>query len=1080
MKWLPHTRRLRRIKREQGQTDELLCMLADDPADFAALLGAQVMPELERRQKLTETRHESSTPSALPTKPHLVVLMDGFTPNGPLARIPALDAVVKQAGTLGVTVLCLVGNRSEEPATLQARIEMAGAGRLTSEETAFGGRRIEGVVADEAAVATAERIARALAPLTFSEKGTERDLSQDVRLLDLLGVSSPDQVDPTVMWHPRERAALLRVPIGVGVDGEPLTLDLKEASEGGMGPHGLLIGATGSGKSELLRTLVTSLAITHAPEIVSFVLADFKGGASFADLAELPHTAGMITNIESDLTLVDRMRDALFGEQERRQRLLREAGNLDNIQQYHAARQRDPALDPLPHLLVVVDEFAELLSNRPDFLELFITIGRLGRSLGMHLLLATQRLGEGRIQGLEGHLRYRMCLRTFSAAESSAVISSPDAYYLPSFPGIGYFKVDTSIYRQFKTATVSAPYLPTAHDGAQGARLRIFTATGRLVDATSTHSVPPGHASTVMETTAADTPQTDMDAIIVRLAGGQRGANAHVHQVWLPPLPARLSLGPLVDGANRISPLNALQVPIGLLDLPLEQAQRPLVLNFVGAGGHLVLVGAPQSGKSTFLLSLAASLALTHSPRDVQVYGIDLGGGLLRGLEELPHVGTICGKQEREQIRRLIRQMRTVIEERELLFRQQRIDTMETYRAHRQAGELAHIPFGDVFLLIDDLGLLISEFDQIDTELAEIVATGLTYGVHVVVTAKRWADVRMKLRDNMGTRIELRLNDPTESEMGKAAALRLSAAAPGRGHLKGGLQFQTALPRLDKGEAPLQGALDALVAQVRSTWSGPAAPPILMLPELVTLAEFPPPGANVPPGVPIGLEEFRLEPVYIDLLSAGPHFLIFGDSECGKTTLLRAWMRGLEERYTPEQVQFTLVDPRRAVLDFLDSEQLFAYACTPAMLKDAVDKLKRALDQRMASGANLTIEDLRNPRTWTGPHHFLFIDDYDTLTTQSSNPFAPLVDLIQQGRDVGFHVVLARKAAGTSRTAFEAVFQRLKESGSPGLIMSGDPQEGALLGAQRAGALPPGRGYLVRRNQRTTLIQTAYVAPRAS
>jgi S-DNA-T family DNA segregation ATPase FtsK/SpoIIIE len=1085
LKWLPHCRRLRQVKREKGKAGELLCMLADTPDDFAELIETQLVPELERRAKLAETRHDAND-RAPEAKPHMVLIVDGFTPDGPLARIPALDTLFKDAAPLGVTVLCLVANRDEEPAALQARLELNDADWLLFEETAYGGHRIEGIVPDAAAASLAEAVARALAPLTLGEKGARRDLSQDVRLLELLGLSTPDQVDPRSHWRPREREALLRVPIGVGADGDPLILDLKEAAEGGMGPHGLLIGATGSGKSELLRTLVTSLAIAHSPELISFVLADFKGGASFADLAGLPHTAGLITNIESDLTLVDRMRDALHGEQERRQRLLREAGNLDNIQQYHARRQRDHSLEPLPHLFIIVDEFAELLSNRPDFLDLFVTIGRLGRSLGMHLLLATQRLGEGRIQGLEGHLRYRICLRTFSAAESSAVINSPDAFYLPSFPGIGYFKVDTTIYRQFKTATVSAPYLSAPADGASFG-LRLFTDTGRLVQPVAHASASGEHAHAAVVALPAseeDVPQTDMDVIISRLTAGagSSGVQSSVHQVWLPPLPARLPLGTVVGKADGPpTPFGPLQVPIGLLDLPLEQAQRPFLLNFAGAGGHLALVGAPQTGKSTFLLSLVAALALTHSPRDVQIYGIDLGGGLLRGLEGLPHVGTICGKQDREQIRRLVRRMRTIIEERELLFRQRRIDTMETYRAQRMAGELADVPFGDVFLVVDDLGQLLGELDQIDAELVDIIATGLTYGVHVVVAAKRWADVRAKMRDNIGTRLELRLNDPADSEMGKAAAARLASAGPGRGVMKGGLQFQTALPRLADGDGTPQAALDALVARVRSLRQEPPAPPILMLPSLVTVDQLaaltPAPGAKVPDGVPIGMEESRLDPVYIDLIAAGPHFLILGDGECGKTTLLRGWMRALERRYTAERVQFALVDFRRAVLDFLDSPHLLAYACTPPMLKDAVERLKRELDGRMLSSAKVTLEELRNPRTWSGPHYFLFVDDYDTLTTQSSNPLAPLADLIQQGRDIGFHVVLARKVAGTARSAFEPVFQRLKETGSPGLIMSGDPQEGALLGTQRASPLPPGRGYLVRRNQRSTLIQTVYVEP---
>ena len=1108
LRWAPHSRRLRAVK-QSGQSGasagDPLCMLADTPDDFAALLEAQVIPEIERRRKLIAANKSQSGKTPPVQVPHFVIVVGGYSPHGPLGRIPALDMLSAEAEQLGVTVLALVGSRDDEPAATQARIDLTNAEWPSFQNMTYGGQRIEGFRADQLSASDAERITRALTPLTLGDASAQRELSDDIRLLELLGLSSPDEVSVASPLRQRDRESLLRAPIGVAASGETLVIDLKEAAEGGMGPHGLVIGATGSGKSELLRSLVTSLAITHDTDLVNFVLADFKGGASFADLARLPHTAGMITNIESDLTLVDRMRDALFGEQERRQRLLREAGNLDNIQQYRTRRQSDPSLEPLPHLLIIVDEFAELLSNRPDFMDLFIAIGRLGRSLGMHLLLATQRLGEGRITGLEGHLRYRICLRTFSAAESSTVINTPDAFYLPSYPGVGYFKVDTTIYTQFKTATVSAPYQPQSERAAaQRPTVRLFSATGSLVEAPSgPFGAAGGAAVAVRERSRLDSLHTDMDAIITQLGesappAGIRPAQVATHQVWLPPLPRRLPLGaltPTQPGDLRANwaepPLGPLATPLGLLDVPREQAQRPLTLSFMGLGGHLAVVGAPQSGKSVLLQALCASLALTQSPRDVQLYAIDFGGGLLRGLEGLPHLGAISGRQERELTRRIVRQMRGVIEARALFFRQQRIDTMETYRRRRQAGEFSDQPYGDVFLVVDDLGQVLTDFEPLADELLDIVATGLTYGVHVILSAKRWADIRTKLRDNIGSRLELRLNDPTESEMGRAAAVALASAPPGRGIIKGGLQFQTAVPSLrgpaalasDEATVPLNEELTELVASVRAAWQGPVAPPTPMLPALVTeeqvWAAAEQAGEAPPSGVPLGLEELRLQPFSIDLFTGGPHFVIFGDGEAGKTNLLRAWMRGLQRLYTPEQAQFALVDFRRAVLDFLDSPHQFAYACTGPMLKDCVERLKKELEGRVLSSGNLTIEELRNPKRWAGPHYVLFVDDYESLVAPSGNPLAPLVDLIQQGRDIGFHVVLARKVLGTSRGAFEPVFQRLKETGSPGLIMSGDPQEGALLGTQRAGALPAGRGYLVRRGQPSLLVQTLYAPPSA-
>ncbi|MFC7575453.1 FtsK/SpoIIIE domain-containing protein [Klenkia terrae] len=257
---------------------------------------------------------------------------------------------------------------------------------------------------------------------------------------------------------PRPNRDQLRVPIGVGADGAPLELDLKESAQDGVGPHGLLVGATGSGKSELLRTLVLALACTHDSETLNFVLSDFKGGATFTRLDRLPHTSAVITNLADELPLVDRMTDAINGELVRRQELLRSAGNYASLRDYERARLSGVPLAPLPSLLIVCDEFSELLSAKPDFIDMFVQIGRVGRSLGVHLLLASQRLEEGRLRGLDTHLSYRIALRTNSAMESRVVLSAPDAFELPRAPGFGYVKFGTDPLERFRAAYVSGTY----------------------------------------------------------------------------------------------------------------------------------------------------------------------------------------------------------------------------------------------------------------------------------------------------------------------------------------------------------------------------------------------------------------------------------------------------------------------------------------------------------------------------------------------------------------------------------------------------------------------------------------------
>ena len=320
-------------------------------------------------------------------------------------------------------------------------------------------------LADQCDQATAEAFARRLTPLhTVTAGVTDTAERRDRRADGLHGPARPRRrvhgFDPGLAWRQRPARDRLRVPIGLGDGGNVIYLDIKESAQQGMGPHGLVIGATGSGKSEFLRTLVLGLAMTHSPEQLNMVLVDFKGGATFAGMSEMPHVSAVITNLAQELTLVDRMQDALSGEMVRRQELLREAGNYASIRDYEKARAAGEALEPLPSLFIVVDEFSEMLSAKPEFIDLFVAIGRLGRSLGLHLLLASQRLEEGRLRGLESHLSYRVGLRTFSAAESRGVLGVPDAYELPPVPGLGFLKPDQSTLLRFKAAYVSGP--PTA------------------------------------------------------------------------------------------------------------------------------------------------------------------------------------------------------------------------------------------------------------------------------------------------------------------------------------------------------------------------------------------------------------------------------------------------------------------------------------------------------------------------------------------------------------------------------------------------------------------------------------------
>jgi S-DNA-T family DNA segregation ATPase FtsK/SpoIIIE len=866
-------------------------------------------------------------------------------------------------------------------------------------------------------------------------------------LLELLGI---DGLNPAVdavteRWHTLDSEAMLRVPIGVDPEMRPVLLDVKESALAGMGPHGLLVGATGSGKSELLRTLVCGLALTHSPEALAFVLVDFKGGASFASLGRLPHVAGVVTNLADDLALVDRILAALGGEQRRRQELLAEAGNLANAREYRARRAAGAlpahlADEPLPELLVVVDEFAELLDQEPAFIDFFLTIGRVGRSLGIHLLLASQRLEEGKLRGLDTYLSYRLGLRTFSAAESRMVLGVPDAYSLPAAPGGGYLKVGTTSFQRFQASYVSG--------------------------------LQPGGASV-------------LEAIIERL----EAAAPRAHQIWLPPLDDALTLDALFDGgfvhdprrgfaAARWPGTAALAVPVGVVDEPARQRTLPLILDFAGAHGNLAVAGAPQSGKSVLLRTMVLSLAVTHTADEVQVHALDFGGGTLASLAGLPHVGTVASRLEPELVRRLVDHMESLLTERETMFGRCNIDGAATLRQRRADGELAPGEGADVFLIIDGWAAFRERFEELEPVIADLAARGLGYGIHVVVTANRWMEVRAPVLDAIGGRLELRLNAALDSAVDRRRAATIRPSTPGRGLHPSTLLFQLALPRLDGQPSTdrLNEATGVAVEHITRRWSGRSAEPVRLLPTAVTIGDIVEAhgvgGDAADAGVLVGLAERGMAPWRFDLGGSEPHFMVFGDGESGKTTFLQTWLRGMTAAAAPQRAQVVLVDYRRTLLDVVPSSHLRAYAASEPAANDVIQAVVADVAARLP-GADVTAAQLRARSWWDGPELYVVVDDYDLVVTPSGNPLSPLLPYLAQGRDVGLHVVLARRVAGAAKMMYEPVTARIREVSPNGLILAGERDEGPLLGTTRASPQPPGRGVLVTRRAQPTLVQVA-------
>ncbi|WP_139738698.1 type VII secretion protein EccCa [Actinomyces wuliandei] len=1065
--------------------------VAPDLASLQAVLHQEVQEAASAAAQAARVRGRGRT---RPPGPRLLVVCEEQEAAQPLV-VP--DSALG-SGDVGATVLHLVTDRLDEPSDPSVRLTVQDDGSLLVEDLRPGEPTDPagsagpagpadpggaGVVPapvvcrpDVLGPALAEGVVRALAPHCLGA-AAERDdpEASTTTVSDLLEVDDPRALDTAVTWAPRSARDFLRVPIGSDDTGEPVRLDLKESAQLGVGPHGLCVGATGSGKSEMLRTLVTALATTHGPEDLSMILVDYKGGAAFAPFAALPHVVGLMDNLAEDAGLVERARASIAGEVVRRQEQLRDAGSSPDITHYRRLRSQNPSMAPMPHLFVIIDEFGELLTANPDFIDLLLTIGRIGRSIGVHLLLSSQRIEGGKLRGLDTYLSYRICLRTFTESESSTVLGTPDAFNLPASPGYGYLKVDTSVYTRFRSGYVSGPAddlddLAEPEEVEHPEPLRLPVHNG-LEDQVSVSveepEVPQGRT---VRTTVVDT-------VVAQLAQ----AAAPNQPVWLEPLPARLSL-PGAYGAGLERPPGApvrapaalrdrpgLSVPVGLVDDPAHQRQDPWDLDLTVGGGHVAVVGAPQSGRTTFLWTLAASAALVLGPERLAFYGVDATGGGLSRLAGLPNVGGVATRGDRERMRRVLEEVVAMLDLREQVLAAHHIDSLEMLRARHAAGSVPELASADVVLLIDGLGQLRADFEELEDLVDEVLRRGGGLGVHAVVTLSRNNDLRMAQQPLVGTRLELRLNDPADSLVARRLAQTLRADTPGRVLRPDRLFAHIALPVEDAEDvgAGVGAALESLAEEMSGAWRGSRPAPVRMLPEVISPGDLPD-ELDEPNRLPLGLFQDTMEPVLADLGGLDPHLLVLGDARCGKSTVLRGVVETLVERHTPDQLVVAVYDARRGVADACPEAFLGGHATSTPLAQGLSTSVATELEKRsatMAEGGEVV-----------GPHIVLVIDDYDILSS-GGGVLGPVTPYLPSARDLQLSVVLARPMAGASQAMYDPFIQALRDTGATGLMMDGERSEGVVLAGTRPEHLRPGRGWWIRRGRRPRLAQVAAFTP---
>ena len=897
--WLPHCRP------DAGQN---CSMLIGNDAESVATRIAELLAIISTRQQAAR----DAGPQEARFRPDIVVIFDG---SRKLRALPGAVQVLQEGPLVGVYAVCLDTDERLLPAECQAVVVVEGD-RVRVQQAMAG--TLPQIRPDLVPPDWCAELARSIAPIRdVSGADDGAVLPDSARLLDVLGMEPPAAIEIAGRWRAGGRSTL--AVIGESYDG-PFGVDISKD-----GPHALIAGTTGSGKSELLQTIVASLAVANRPDEMTFVLVDYKGGSAFAECARLPHTVGMVTDL--DPHQVERALVSLSAELTRREHLLAAAGAKD-IEAYQLlvhARQAPR----LPRLVIVVDEFAAMSRDLPDFVTGLVNIAQRGRSLGLHLILATQRPSGVVSAEIRANTNLRIALRVTDPADSADVIGVPDAATIAqSHPGRAYVRLGHASLVPFQAGRVGGRRPGTG----QAIASRPWVAPLKWVSLGKPEPAPPtGPVRQEAEI-------TDLTVLVEEIRQVTRGLRIpHPHRPWLEPLPLNLLLQdvmPTLSQDGRTAD-GALPCVFGLVDLPAVQQQQSAVLA-LDAFTHLMAVGAPRSGRSQLLRTIAGALALTHSPADVHLYGIDCGNGALLPLADLPHCGAVVSRAQTERATRLLRRLAA-----QLGSRQEQLaaagfgDIREQRAAVPEAERLPHI-----FVLLDRWEGFTSTLGELEggslTEiLTRLLTEGASVGMHLVMTGDR-SLLLGRISSLCEEKLVFKLAEKDDYRLAGLNPRDLpDNLPPGRAFRAGsGAELQVALLAPDSSGQGQTAALQAIAAHCRARDEAVQAARrpfrVDVLPSHVSFTDawqLRPVSAGPLWGL-VGVGGDTLAALGPDLAAGMPCFIVAGPAKSGRSTILLSMARSFLAAGTPVVLAAPRPSPLRAlagapgVLEVFDRPEL--------------------------------------------------------------------------------------------------------------------------------------------------------------
>lgn len=972
------------------------------------------------------------------------------------------------------------------------------------------------------AEAFAQRMARWRLAEAYEEIGQRVAHIGARDILSYYGIEDPAAIDFQALWDGRGdpmRRSRLRVPFGNRSDnGELLFLDMKSLDEGGDGPHGVMSGTTGSGKSTLVRTVLESLMLGHPPDELQFVLADLKGGSAVKPFGGVPHVSRIITDLEEDQALMERFLDALWGEIARRKAFCDEAG-VDDAKEYNEMRNRMRArgqdIPPLPMLVVVIDEFYEWFRIMPTAVDVLDSIGRQGRAYWIHLMMASQTI-ESRAEKLMENMGYRLVLkaRTAGAAQAAGV---PNAVNLPAQAGLGYFRKSLDEIIRFQAEFLWRDYrrgvsldddgqAPLVHN-VDYIRPQLFTTAFTPLEvsiggADFDGDGQPGNGEVLVdvEEPSAELAIEEEEEEAIRtpkvgtvIIDQLRRIDFTPYRLWHPPLDRPVAIDDLVNRflgrpwQESYGTARNLVFPIGIIDRPYKHDQPPWTVDTSGAGANVLILGAGGAGKTTALQTLICAAAMTHTPEQIQFYCLAYSSTALTTVAGLPHVGGVAGPTDPYGVRRTVAELLALVRNRKRSFLENEIASMEMFRRRKFGGEPGPVPddgFGDVFLVIDNYRALAEENEVLIEQVNQIINQGPSFGVHVVATADRESELRPPVRSGFGSRVELRLAAVEDAKLVRSRFAKDVPVKPGRGMVavnyvrldsdpQSGLHTLVARPALGStGEAVFES--DSVAAAVSQVAVG-HAPPVRRLPawfgldQLRTLAASDQRKGVGADGIAWAISELDLQPVYLNF-GDNAHLMVTGRRECGRTTTLATIMAEIGRIYAPgastappttqPSAQVWLVDPRRQLLTVLGTDYVENFAYNLDGVAAMMDQLAATLARREPP-PGLSAEELLSRSWWSGPEIFLIIDDVQQLPPGFDSPLHKAAPWVTRAADVGLHVIVTRTFGGWSSAGSDPMLRALHQANTPLLVMDADPDEGFIRGKMKGGPLPRGRGLLM-------------------